>query len=305
VSLQPVLDHDGVPLDQIRLAGLAARGHHGVFEHERRDGQDFVVDVVLHLDTRTAAGSDEVTDTVHYGELAVGLADVLRGEPVHLLERLVDRLARVCLADRRVAATDITVHKPGAPIPERFADVAVAVRRTRLDIPAAEPARVVLALGANLGDRAAALQAALDDLARVDGVRVEAVSPVVETQPVGGPVQPCYLNAVALLRTTLSPLALLSQCQRVEQAHGRLRGVRWGARTLDLDLVAYGDLADRGDRLELPHPRAAGRAFVLAPWAALDPGAELAGRPVAELLAAADDRDGVRPLADLTLRVPA
>ena len=313
MTLPPMLDGDGRPLDQIRLSGLSARGFHGVFEHERRDGQDFVVDAVLHLDTRPAAASDEVTDTVHYGELALALADVLRGEPVNLLERLVERLARVCLADPRVAAADVTVHKPSAPIPEQFADVEVAVRRTRLDLPWADPgdpARAVLALGANLGDRAATLQAALDDLARVPGVVVTAVSPVVETDPVGGPEQPPYLNAIALLATTLSPLELLAACLRVERAHGRVRDVRWGARTLDLDLIAYADLVARSERLELPHPRAAGRAFVLAPWAAVDPGAHLPedgsqeGYPVAELLARAADRDGVRPRPELVLRVP-
>ena len=313
MTLPPVLDGDGRPLDQIRLSGLSARGFHGVFEHERRDGQDFVVDAVLHLDTRPAAASDEVTDTVHYGELALALADVLRGEPVNLLERLVERLARVCLADPRVVAADVTVHKPSAPIPEEFSDVEVAVRRTRLDLPPADPgdpARAVLALGANLGDRAATVQAALDDLARVPGVVVTAVSPVVETDPVGGPEQPPYLNAIALLATTLSPQELLAACLTVEQAHGRVRDVRWGARTLDLDLIAYADLVARSERLELPHPRAAGRAFVLAPWAAVDPGAHLPvagspeGYPVAELLARADDRDGVRPRPDLVLRVP-
>lgn len=115
--------------DLIRLAGLTVRGHHGVFDFERRDGQDFVVDVVLELDTRPAAASDEIADTVHYGELAEGLAAVIGGEPVNLLETLAGRLAEVCLADPRVSAATVTVHKPQAPIPLTFADVAVTIRR--------------------------------------------------------------------------------------------------------------------------------------------------------------------------------
>jgi dihydroneopterin aldolase len=117
--------------DVIALTGLKVRGHHGVFDFERRDGQDFVVDVALELDTSIAAASDELTDTVHYGELAEGLAAVVAGEPVNLLETLVQRLADVCLADARVAAATVTVHKPQAPIPLQFSDVAVTIRRSR------------------------------------------------------------------------------------------------------------------------------------------------------------------------------
>jgi dihydroneopterin aldolase len=117
--------------DMIALRGLRVRGFHGVFEQERRDGQDFVVDAVLELSTATAAASDDLADTVHYGDLAERLAAVVGGEPVNLLETLVDRLAGVCLADPRVEAATVTVHKPQAPIPLTFSDVAVTVRRTR------------------------------------------------------------------------------------------------------------------------------------------------------------------------------
>jgi 7,8-dihydroneopterin aldolase/epimerase/oxygenase len=117
--------------DRIELTGLRVRGHHGVFPAERRDGQDFVVDVALELDVARAAGSDELADTVDYGVLAQGLARVVEGEPVNLLETLAERLAAVCLADQRVLAATVTVHKPQAPIPLAFTDVAVTVWRTR------------------------------------------------------------------------------------------------------------------------------------------------------------------------------
>ena len=122
-----------VPSDVIRLSGLRVRGHHGVFDFERRDGQDFVVDVALEIDTRSAAASDDIADTVHYGELASALAAVIAGEPVNLLETLCERLATVCLADRRVEAATVTVHKPQAPIPLSFDDVAVTARRHRAE----------------------------------------------------------------------------------------------------------------------------------------------------------------------------
>jgi dihydroneopterin aldolase len=117
--------------DRITLRGLRVRGHHGVFDFERRDGQDFVVDVDLELPLARAAATDDVADTVHYGELAGALAEVIAGEPVNLIETLADRLAAVCLADSRVTAATVTVHKPQAPIPLEFADVAVTVRRAR------------------------------------------------------------------------------------------------------------------------------------------------------------------------------
>ena len=115
----------------ITLTGLRVRGHHGVYGFEREQGQDFVVDVVLELDLAPAARTDDVADTVHYGELAEALVKIVAGEPVNLIETLADRLASACLADSRVGAATVTVHKPGAPIPHEFADVAVTIRRTR------------------------------------------------------------------------------------------------------------------------------------------------------------------------------
>jgi 7,8-dihydroneopterin aldolase/epimerase/oxygenase len=115
--------------DRITLTGLRVRGHHGVLATEREQGQDFVVDVVLHLDVRAAAASDDVADTVHYGELAERLAQVVAGEPVDLLETLATRLAEVCLSYPLVQRAEVTVHKPEAPIPLELADVAVTVVR--------------------------------------------------------------------------------------------------------------------------------------------------------------------------------
>ena len=115
--------------DRIELRGLRVRGHHGVLPEERRDGQDFVVDAALSLDLRAAAASDDVRDTVHYGELAERLAAVVAGEPVDLLETLAERLAQVCLADPRVRSVEVTVHKPQAPVPVPFDDVSVTVVR--------------------------------------------------------------------------------------------------------------------------------------------------------------------------------
>ena len=117
--------------DRIRLTGLRVRGNHGVFEHERRDGQDFVIDVELEVDTRGAATSDDLADTIDYGTLAQHIADVVGGPAVNLLETLAERIAVACLADNRVRIATVEVHKPQAPIPLAFDDVSVRIRRTR------------------------------------------------------------------------------------------------------------------------------------------------------------------------------
>jgi len=119
------------PGDRITLRGLRARGHHGVFEHERRDGQEFVIDAVLWTDTTTAAETDDLTGTADYGALADRLVAVVTGEPVNLIETLASRLAAACLADPAVREAEVTVHKPQAPIPFPFDDVAVTIRRGR------------------------------------------------------------------------------------------------------------------------------------------------------------------------------
>ncbi|MFF3606431.1 2-amino-4-hydroxy-6-hydroxymethyldihydropteridine diphosphokinase [Streptomyces sp. NPDC002463] len=174
------------------------------------------------------------------------------------------------------------------------------------DTTLSNPRWAVLALGANLGNRLENLQGAIDALGDTPGLRVKAVSPVYETAPWGVEpgTQPSYLNAVTLVRTTLPPSSLLERAHAVEEAFHRVREERWGARTIDVDIVAYADLVSDDPVLTLPHPRAHQRAFVLAPWHDVDPDAQLPGHgPVADLLASLGD-EGVTPRADLELRLP-
>lgn len=414
-SRQDALDTSGRRLDQIRLSGITALGYHGVFEHERREGQTFVADVVVHLDTRRAAARDDLAHTLNYGELAEQVAAVLSGEPVDLIETVAERIAATVLASGIVQAVDVSVHKPNAPITVPFDDVVVAIHRDRTKLPAAEPyvaravaeahpvsrpvptstasfpvspapggpvvpsgtwapvatpapggpvvpagawaeavapapgafaggpdspsaelepvpagealvvgelvtdaldeepggpVEVVLALGANLGPAQDTLRDAVTELARTPGIEVRDVSALARTSAVGGPEQSDYLNAVVLAQTTLAPRALLRATQAIEDAHGRERHERWGPRTLDIDIVLYGSVLAVTDDLELPHPRAHERAFVLQPWAQVDPDAVLpglGGGPVGALAATAPDRDGVRWLALdwLTTAIPA
>lgn len=118
-------------LDQIALRGLRVRGHHGVYGYERAEGQDFVVDAVLGVDTRAAASADDLSRTVDYGAVSERLAAIVAGEPVRLIETLAEALARECLADPAVREVEITVHKPHAPLVQPFDDVTVTIRRER------------------------------------------------------------------------------------------------------------------------------------------------------------------------------
>ncbi|WP_314093900.1 2-amino-4-hydroxy-6-hydroxymethyldihydropteridine diphosphokinase [Microbacterium foliorum] len=153
-------------------------------------------------------------------------------------------------------------------------------------LPGPRPGRAeavaVVAFGANLGDREATIQAAADRVARLPLVSDVRLSPLFETVALRldgpDPEAPGYVNAVALVTTRLAPSILLGMLHAVEDEHGRERHERWGDRTLDLDLIAYGDESADDERLQLPHPRAAERLFVLEPWLALDPDAELPGR---------------------------
>ncbi|WP_024818973.1 2-amino-4-hydroxy-6-hydroxymethyldihydropteridine diphosphokinase [Arthrobacter sp. 31Y] len=155
--------------------------------------------------------------------------------------------------------------------------------------------KAVLALGSNLGERNDTLSTAVADLVDPPEVRLLGVSPVVQTKAVGGPEgQPDFLNMVMAVETTLTPMELLKHCHHVEQKHLRTREVHWGPRTLDVDVIVFGDVVSSDPVLTIPHPRAAERAFVLYPWSLLEPHATLNGRSVAELAAVAADMPDIR-----------
>lgn len=263
--------------DVILLTGVRGFGHHGVLPTEREAGQQFVVDLELGLSLAVAAATDRVEATVHYGVLAERVVAAIERDPVDLIETLAQRVADVVLADDLVERVVVTVHKPSAPIPVPFDDVAVRIERAR----ARTTSPVVVALGANLGDREATLDAAVDALGRLPGFAVDAVSGSLETVAVTAtgpdPAKPAYRNRVLTGSTSLSPTTLLYALLGIERAFGRVRTARWGDRTLDLDLIAYGDLQIDEPGLQLPHPRAHERGFVLLPWLEADPDAVLPG----------------------------
>ncbi len=307
----------GVELDRLTVEGIRVMGHHGVMARERQTGQLFKADVVAHVSTRAAAMHDDLSRTVNYSMIADRAADVLAGDPARLIETVAEGVALAVLEMDGVFCVDVRIHKPQAPLHVEFEDVSVTIRRDvrsgglwadrRIgssagmpDDPLAfdaqppvwdlfdqRPVRtvpVLLALGGNIGDVEQTLRETVAELNRIPGNEVRATSVLVKSAPAGGPPQPDYLNAVVRIETAMSARELLGACHGLEIVHDRERTEPNGPRTLDIDIVDYDGVVGHTDDLTLPHPRAKDRAFVLVPWAHLEPQAQLPGvGPIAPL----------------------
>lgn len=255
--------------DTIEITGLRAVTIVGALPHEREIEQPLRIDLWLDVDLRDAGMTDELSDTVHYGLVADRVVDCVEESKDVLLERLVTRIADEALQFDRVEAVRVRLTKLRPPLAVDAESTSVTIHRTRaeLSVPPHTVHRAFVALGSNLGDRAGYLRYAVENLGNV-----VAESRVYETAPVGGPDdQGPYLNMVVEVETSLDPFALLRRCQRIEAEAMRQRTVRWGPRTLDVDIVLFDDMAIESDELTLPHPRFSERRFVLAPLADIAP----------------------------------
>lgn len=354
----------------IALKGLGALANHGVYDFERDRNQRFSADIVMWVETAGAA--DDIAATVSYADIADEAMAVLTGTAVDLIETLAETIASRVMSHEGVVGTEVTVHKPDAPIDHPFADVSVTVRAgqtdamplslslkgiyeaedgsvltgeieayghaqapspaeqeqsgalpTRRDVQAAHAApahdaarpehlrsrRVVLAIGGNLGDVPVTLMHTVEALSYMEGFQIDDVSPIMRTKPVLAPgqaPQPDYWNAVVVGSAIATPDELFAQTSRIERELGRERHERWGARTVDIDIIQIEGLASSDPVLTLPHPRAKERAFVLAPWLLCDPDAILEGvGRVSDLLADTPDREGIIDAVDDWLEDPA
>lgn len=263
--------------DQIKLDAIRAVGTIGVLAEEQQRAQPFEVDLVLDVDVRAAGATDELDASVDYGKPIAIANRIITTERHQLLERVATRIAEEVLQLPGVEAVEVTVRKLKVPVPEDVRSSAVTIRRSRVEANRRAPrwSTAYLAMGSNLGDRREHLRRALQRLGRDGddgGVRVTATSGVYETDPVGGPDdQGPYLNVVVEVETTLDPFQLLEHCLATEAAGGRERQVRWGPRTIDIDVLLYGDVRIEAPELTLPHPRMWERRFVLEPLADLAP----------------------------------
>lgn len=354
----------------IALKGLGALANHGVYDFERDRNQRFSADIVMWVET--AGTADDIAATVSYADIADEAMAVLTGTAVDLIETLAETIASRVMSHEGVVGTEVTVHKPDAPIDHPFADVSVTVRAgqtdamplslslkgiyeaedgsvltgeieaygraqapspaeqeqsgalpTRRDVQAAHAApahdatrpehlrsrRVVLAIGGNLGDVPVTLMHTVEALSYMEGFQIDDVSPIMRTKPVLAPgqaPQPDYWNAVVVGSAIATPDELFAQTSRIERELGRERHERWGARTVDIDIIQIEGLASSDPVLTLPHPRAKERAFVLAPWLLCESDAVLEGvGRVSDLLADTPDREGIIDAVDDWLEDPA
>ena len=266
-------------MDEIRIDNLEIYGWHGVYPEEKKQGQRFYVNAVLFLDTRPAGVSDDLDQSVNYGEVCHDLTKWFRNSSYNLLEAVAEGLAgRLLLEYPRIREVTLEIKKPEAPIGLPFESVSVRIHRGWH--------KVYLSIGSNMGDREEYLWGAVDALKKAHEVRNLRVSSFLETKPYGGVEQDDFLNAAIALETTLSPKELLDRLHEIEAKADRKREIHWGPRTLDLDILFYDKLVYEDDELIIPHVDLQNREFVLKPLMELAPNYRhpILGKTVTEML---------------------
>lgn len=271
--------------DEIRIENLEVYAHHGVYPEETENGQIFYVNAVLYLDVQAAGMGDELEKTVNYGTVCRFINDWMHENTCQLLEAAAERLANALLGEfGLLQGMDLEIRKPHAPIRLPFGCVSVKIHRRWH--------RAFLALGSNLGSREAYLSGAVEALKNCPLVRVERVSEFRNTEAYGGVPQGDFLNGAMEIRTLLGPWELLDLLHRIENDAGRVRTVRWGPRTLDLDILFFDRLCVETEDLVIPHPDMENREFVLEPMKEIAPYLRhpATGKSISELLAERKDK---------------
>ena len=251
-------------MDKISVVDLEIFAHHGVFDFEKENGQTFIVSCDCALDTRHAGKNDDLEASLDYGALAHRLTALFQGSTFDLIEAAAEHCASALLHDfPLIRKLTLTIKKPSAPVNLPLAYPAVTIERGWT------PA--ILALGSNIAPRQEHLDAALTLLSNHPDIRCLRVAPWIETDPVGYTDQDQFLNGAVLIETLLTPHELLDAIHDIETARGRERIIHWGPRTLDIDIIYYGDLLLANDDLTIPHPLCMERAFVMEPVIAIAP----------------------------------
>ena len=251
-------------MDQIIIDGLEIFANHGVFPEENRLGQKFVVSVILYLDTRRAGKSDDLEQSVNYGEVSQRITDFIQNHTYQLIETVAEKTAEdLLLHYSMVQKVQFRIEKPWAPVGLPLRTVGIQIER--------EWHTAYVAFGSNLGDKKAYLDQAIEGLSKTKGCQVVRVSDYIVTEPYGGVEQEEFLNGALCLRTLLTPDELLDRLHELEQDAKRERIVRWGPRTLDLDILFYDDQVRDTKTLHVPHIDLQNRDFVLKPMAQIAP----------------------------------
>lgn len=253
-----------VGYDEIRVENLEIFANHGVFPEETRLGQKFLISLILYVDARPAGTSDALEHSVHYGEVSHFMTDFMKRNTFKLIEAAAEHLAEeLLLRYPLLKGVTLELKKPWAPVGLPLETVSVKITRFWHT--------AYLGLGSNMGDKAGYLNMAIRSLDQLRGCHVQKVSSFLVTKPYGGVEQDDFLNACLTLQTVLPPPELLDRMHEIERAAHRERTIRWGPRTLDLDLLMYDDLVLETDGLILPHPELHLRDFVLRPLREIAP----------------------------------
>ena len=250
--------------DQIKITDLEVFANHGVFPEENKLGQKFLISAVLYTDTRKAGKTDDLTASIHYGEVSAFITKYMKEHTYQLLERVAETLAEEMLKSiSGLYKINLEIKKPWAPVGLPLKTVSVKISR--------EWHTTYIALGSNIGDSETYLNEAVEKIGQIPTCTVEKVSSYLVTEPYGVTDQPDFLNACLKMRTLLYPEELLKELNRIEKEAGRERIIHWGPRTLDLDILLYDDIVLEEDDLCIPHVEMHKRSFVLEPLAEIAP----------------------------------
>lgn len=270
------LDH---AKDEIRIESLEVYAYHGVFAEEKRQGQTFMINVVLYTDTRKAAQTDRLDQSTDYGDVCRFITEWMKYNTCDLIETVAERVAEsVLLKYELISGIDLEICKPEAPIKHPFGNVSVKISR--------QWHRAYLSVGSNMGDKNQYIQGAIESLKAHPLIVVHRISDLIVTKPYGGVEQEDFLNGAIEIETLLPPIELLNALHEIEAAAGRERELRWGPRTLDIDIIFYDKLVYEDDALVIPHQDMENRSFVLKPLSMLAPNYRhpILGKTVSQLL---------------------
>jgi len=251
-------------MDKMYIKDLEVYAHHGVFQEEKTLGQRFLISLELFLSLREAGTTDDITKTVHYGELCLGVEKEFKKESYDLIEKATEKLAEfILLKYDLVQRVKVTIKKPWAPIGKPLKYAAVEIDRCWHTS--------YIGLGGNMGDKEKNMSMALDLISNSYHTRITKTSKFYNTKPVGYLDQEDFLNCAIEVKTLLIPIELVRFLLLIEKELKRERVIRWGPRTVDLDVLLYDNVISSMDEIILPHPRMQERMFVLEPLCDIAP----------------------------------
>ncbi len=251
-------------MDQIRIENLEVYCHHGVLKEETVLGQKFLVSLILYTDTKKAGHSDDLSYSIDYAEISHFVEEKMKEKNYQLIEAAAEQLAGELLRKfRALEKICVEIKKPWAPILLPIDYVSVTIER--------KWTTVYLSVGSNMGNREEHIENAIEMLRDDFGIRKVKESVLIDNEPYGYTDQPNFLNGAVSLETIYSPWELLDVLHKIEKEGHRVRDIRWGPRTIDLDIVFYGEEIINDDDLVIPHRDMHRRRFVLEPLSELAP----------------------------------